>query len=98
MLPYQHAASNKISRLLSKCDIKTHHLPMKKTTQGKIGLKKPLMYGVYHVDVERCMSDKQEFRNQMQGAHVAPFPGPAREFGCSRMYHGYSTTFTEWLR
>jgi len=32
------------------------------------------MYGVYHVDVGRCMSDKQEFRNQMQGTHVASFP------------------------
>ena len=33
------------------------------------------MYDVCHVDVGRCMSDKQEFRNQMQGAHTAPFPG-----------------------
>ena len=33
------------------------------------------MYVVYHVDVGRCMSDKQAFRNQMQGAHEAPFPG-----------------------
>ena len=41
MLPYQHAASNKISRLLAKCDMKTHHLPVKKMTQGKIGLKTP---------------------------------------------------------
>jgi len=42
MLPYQHAASNKISsRLLIKCDVKTHHLLVKKTTQGKIGLKTP---------------------------------------------------------
>jgi len=41
MLPYQHAASNKISRLLAKCDMKTHHLPVKKTTEGKIGLKTP---------------------------------------------------------
>ena len=56
------------------------------------------MWGEYHVDVGRCMSDKQEFRNHMQRAHAAPFPGPAREFGCSRMYNGYSTTFTEWLR
>ena len=82
MLPYQHAASNKISRLLAKCGMKTHHLPVKKTTQGKIGV---------HVDVGRCMSDKQEFRNQMQGAHTAPFPGPAREFSCSRTYCGYQT-------
>jgi len=48
------------------------------------------------------MSDKQEFGNQMQGTHEAPFPGPAREFGCSRTYHGSqtvwnSTTLTEWL-
>ena len=49
------------------------------------------MCGVYSVDEGKCMSDKQEFRNQMQGAHEAPFPGPAREFGCSRMYHGYQT-------
>jgi len=60
------------------------------------------MYGVYHVDVGRCMSHKLQFRNQMQGAHEAPFSGQAREFGCSGMYHGYwtgwsSTTFTEWL-
>jgi len=55
------------------------------------------MYGVYHVDVGKSMSDKQEFRNQMQGAHEAPFPVPAREFSCSRMYHGYQTAFTEWL-
>jgi len=41
------------------------------------------------VDVGRCMSDKLEFRNQKQGAHEAAFPGPAREFGCSRMYHVY---------
>jgi len=41
VLPYQHAASNKISRLLAKCDMKTHHLTVKKTTQGKIGLKTP---------------------------------------------------------
>ncbi len=41
MLPYQHAASKKISRLLAKCDMKTHHLPVKKTTQGKIDLKTP---------------------------------------------------------
>ena len=41
MPPYQHAASNKISRLLAKCDMKTHHLPLKKTTQGKIDLKTP---------------------------------------------------------
>ena len=33
------------------------------------------MYVVYHVDVGRCMSDKQAFRNQMQGTHEAPFPG-----------------------
>jgi len=39
---------------------------------------KPLMYGVYHVDVERCMLDKPEFRNQVQGAHEAPFHGPQR--------------------
>ena len=39
MLSYQHAASNKISTLLTKCDKKTHHLPVKKTTQGKIGLE-----------------------------------------------------------
>ena len=49
------------------------------------------MCGVYSVDEGKCMSDKQEFRNQMEGAHEAPFPGPAREFGCSRMYHGYQT-------
>jgi len=30
-----HAASEKISRLFAK----THHLPVKKTTEGKIGLK-----------------------------------------------------------
>jgi len=47
------------------------------------------MYGVYHVDVGRCMSDMQEIRNQIQGAHKAPFPVSAREFGCSRTYHGY---------
>jgi len=42
MLPYQYAASNKVSRLLAECDIKTHQsLPVKKTTQGKIGLKTP---------------------------------------------------------
>ena len=54
--------------------MKTHHLPVKKTTQGKIGLKKPDVC-LYHVDVGRCMSDKQAFRNQMQGTHEAPFPG-----------------------
>ena len=41
MCPYQLAASNKISRLLAKCDVKTHHLPVKKTTRGKTGLKTP---------------------------------------------------------
>ena len=39
ILPYQLAVSNKISRLLAKRDIKTHHLPVKKTTRAKIGLK-----------------------------------------------------------
>ena len=39
MLPYQHAASYKISGLLSMCDMKTHQLPVKKTTQGRIGVK-----------------------------------------------------------
>jgi len=39
MLPYQHPSSNKISRLLAKCDMKTCHLPVKTTTQGKTGLK-----------------------------------------------------------
>ena len=38
-LPYQHAASNKISRLLAKFCMKSHHLPVKKTTQGKVGLR-----------------------------------------------------------
>ena len=33
------------------------------------------MYVVYHVDVGKCMSDKQVFRNQMQGTHEAHFPG-----------------------
>ena len=41
MLPYQHATSNKISTLLAKCNMKTHQLPVKKTTQGKIGLQTP---------------------------------------------------------
>jgi len=41
MLPYQHEASNKISRLLTKCDMKIHYLPVKKTTQ--VGLKTPDM-------------------------------------------------------
>ena len=30
---------------------------------------------VYHVVVGRCMSDKQAFINQMQGAHEATFLG-----------------------
>ena len=47
-----------------------------------------MMYGVYSVDVGRCMSEKHEFRNHMQGAHKAPFPVPARKFGSSRAYHG----------
>ena len=84
MLPYQHAASNKINRLPAKCDMTYQWLKLLKEIQAL----KPLMHGVYHVDVGRCMSDKQEFINQMQGAHEAPFPGPAREFGCSRTYHG----------
>jgi len=47
ILPYQHAASNKSSsRLLGKCDMKTHHLVVKKPTQRKIGLKTP-SYMVY---------------------------------------------------
>jgi len=33
------------------------------------------MYGVYRVNVGRCMSDKLEFRNHMPGVHEAPFPG-----------------------
>jgi len=41
MLPYQHVTSIKISWLLAKCDMKTHQLPLKKTTQAKIGLKTP---------------------------------------------------------
>ena len=40
------------------------------------------MYGVYHMDMGRCISDKQEFRNQMQGAHEAPFPGSVTELEC----------------
>ena len=40
-VPYQHAASNKISRLLAKCDMKTHHLPVNRTTLEKIGLETP---------------------------------------------------------
>ena len=36
MLPYQQAASNKISsRLLAKCDLKTHHLTVKKNHSRK---------------------------------------------------------------
>jgi len=49
------------------------------------------MYGVYRVAVGKSMSDKLEFRNQMKGGYEVPFPGPAREFGCSRTYHGYRT-------
>ena len=41
MLLYQHAASNKIGRLLAKCDMKTHHLSVKKTTERKVNLKTP---------------------------------------------------------
>ena len=41
MLPCQHASSNKTIRLLAKCDMKTHHQPVKKTTEGKTGLKTP---------------------------------------------------------
>jgi len=40
------------------------------------------MYGVYHMDIGRFMSDKQEFRNQMQGAHEVPLPGSAGELEC----------------
>jgi len=54
----------------------------------KIGLKTLDGWFIPCVDLGRCMSGKLEFRNQMQGAH-AHFPGPAREFGCSRTYHGY---------
>jgi hypothetical protein len=92
ILLYQHAASNKISRLLSKCRMKTHHLPVKKTTQGKVGLKTLAVLCV-PCGCGGCMSDNQEFRNQMQGAHKAPFPGPAREFSCSRTYNGYRTAW-----
>ena len=35
MLPYQRAASNKISRLLAECDMKTHYLPVKKNHSRK---------------------------------------------------------------
>ena len=80
MLSYHNAASNKISRLLIQCDMKTH---VKKTTQGKIGMKTPDVWCI-PCGCEGCTSDKQEFRNQMQGAHKAPFPGPAKELSCSK--------------
>jgi len=91
ILPYKHAISNKISRMLAKFCMKTHHhLPVKKTTQGKVGLKTTAVLCIPY-GCGGYMSDNQEFRNQMQGAPKAPFPGPAREFGCSRTYHGYWT-------
>jgi len=74
--------------------MKTHPLPVKKTMQGKIGLN-PLMYGVYRVDVGGCMSDKQVFRNQVQGAHDATLPGPARELECI-MGTGSSCYWGDW--
>jgi len=59
MLPYQQAASNKISsRLPAKYDMKTCHLRVKKTTQGKIGLKIPdvwcIPYGYRKVYVRQA--------------------------------------------
>jgi hypothetical protein len=66
--------------------MKTHHVTVKKKKKKhkKIGLKTPdiRVYGAYHVDMGRCVSDTQEFRNQIKGAHEAPFPGPARELEC----------------
>ena len=35
-----HKLANELRRLLVKCDV-THHLPVKKTIHGKIGLKTP---------------------------------------------------------
>jgi len=74
----------------AKCDMKTHHLPVKKTTEGKIGLKAP---GVWCIPCGcgEVYVIQAQFGNPMQGTHEAPFPGPAREFGSSRTYHGYQT-------
>jgi hypothetical protein len=50
MLPYQHATSNKISRVLGKYNMKTIHVPMKKTIstvrplKDNLGLKNPGVY------------------------------------------------------
>jgi hypothetical protein len=55
VLPYQQAVSNKISRLLTKYNIKTVHAPKKKnrqllrTAEDDLGLKIP---GVYRIPCE----------------------------------------------
>jgi hypothetical protein len=52
LLPYQQSTSNKISRLLSNYDIRTIHVPAKKTchmlrpVKDDAGLKIPGVYGI----------------------------------------------------
>jgi hypothetical protein len=55
MLPYQHCVTNKISRLLAKYNIKTIHIPTRKSihmlssVKDKLGLKVP---GIYCIPCE----------------------------------------------
>ena len=67
MLPYQYAASNKISWRLTKCDMMIHHLPVKKTTQWKIGLKTPdiccIICGCGKVHVRQAGIQKPDARS-----------------------------------
>ena len=90
MLPYQHAISNKISRILSKHNIKIIHVPMRKTAstlrplKDNLGLKnsRRVLYTV-RVREGLCRTDMKKFRDQMQGAHEALLPGSTRKFSCS---------------
>ena len=99
MLPYQHPSSNKISRLLAKCDMQTHHLTVKKTTQEKIGLKTPSVwcipcgYGKVLYQTSRSLETRCK-------EHMRHFSWASQRI---RMFHGYRTAwnltaFTEWLR
>ena len=93
MLPYHHAASNKISRLLAKCDLKTHHHQWRTSLKEKQGWK-PLMYGV-------CQPSRSlETRCKEHARHL--FLGQPENSAVTE-YCGYrtawnSTAFTEWLR
>jgi hypothetical protein len=73
MLPFCHTISNKISRLLEKCNIRTIHIPKKReTTQMaevcQVGLELKVL-GVYrdHVSAESvCRIEGKDYQGEVQ--------------------------------